>query len=939
VTPDQWTLVERLYHEASSVPAPDRGAWLAQACGGDDVVRGEVESLLAQDASTPDALDDGALAQARGRGKNLSGRELGGYAFLELIDEGGMGQVYRARDVALPRDVAVKVIAPEFAADPVRRARFRREAGILAALSHPHIAHVYAFVEADGRSLLSMELVAGETLAATIRRGPLPGENVVRYGAEIADALAEAHAAGIVHRDLKPGNVMVTSRGVKVLDFGLARYDTATGSQTMTAVLGTPAYMAPEQALGHPTDARADLFSLGLVLYEMATGRLPVPGASLGSMLASDPSSSGIVSPSKLRSDLPAAIRGLDTLIATLLERDPAKRALSAADVASRLRSLGARHGPSRAAMVAAAGIALLAAAVWWAVRTPPPDAFTLQVAGLSPVSAAPGSKREPAFSPDGTAIAFVSRGASGNDPGIYMIPAPGVEPIRLTASPTDDVSPAWSPDGTRIAFLRIRPGRANELMVVRADPAASTAPTIVREVRQPEWFTRSTAPLLTWTPDGAILLPLDDPESGLTSLFRVDLNGGAPRRLIVSSGGLGASAPSFSRDGRWLVYSDSDASGRQLYLQQMDGDAPRGERQRVPDSLSGQTPALSPDGSRLIWVAGPRLMQWDRAGAAAPIYVLPNDSFNALTASWADGNLPRVVFSNEGARVELLQLALKDGGRRADGTPAPFVKLAARQANPALSPNGRWLAFETVGFSGRAEIWMASADGSNPQPLTTAVDPGAAMTWSQDSRHLTFHARPPQLAQAFVLDIDENGGAAKPRQVTNSGFELFGPVFSADGKHLYMTSSRVPSAMRVVRIGVEGGELEDLFEGDSARISADGHRILYAKAGQRGIWERSLDGDIRSNPETRIIEDYIPPAGYLPAKAGVVYTGRDTAGKVTALRFFDYALRRSFDLAPTARMQAGSVPVLTLSPDEQRLVYYTYIPSDSQLTSIEFKR
>jgi hypothetical protein len=233
----------------------------------------------------------------------------------------------------------------------------------------------------------------------------------------------------------------------------------------------------------------------------------------------------------------------------------------------------------------------------------------------------------------------------------------------------------------------------------------------------------------------------------------------------------------------------------------------------------------------------------------------------------------------------------------------------------------------------------MANADGSNPQPLMTGVDPGAALTWSQDSRHLTFHARPPQLAQAFVLDIDENGRAAKPRQVTNSGFELFGPVFSADGKHLYMTSSRVPSATRVVRIRVEGGELEDLFEGDSARISADGHRILYAKPGQRGIWERSLDGDIRSNPETRIVEDYIPPAGFVPAKAGVFYTGRDAAGKVTALRFFDYALRRSFDLAPPAGMQQGSVPVLTVSPDERRLVYYTYIPSDSQLTSIEFKR
>ena len=314
MTPQQWTLVERLYHEASSVPAPEREAWLSRACGGDDVVRREVESLLAQSVSTPGALDEGALAQTTGQPReNLSGQRLGGYSFLELIDEGGMGQVYRARDVALPRDVAVKVITPEFAGDPMRRARFRREASILAALAHPHIAHVYAFVEAEGRSLLAMELVSGETLAATIRRGPLSLADVLRYGSEIADALAEAHANGIVHRDLKPGNVMITSHGVKVLDFGLARRETATTrTVTATGVMGTPAYMAPEQVLGRPADARTDLFALGLVLYEMAAGQRPVPGASLGTMLAANPATTpGTLS--KVRRDTAPALDALVT--------------------------------------------------------------------------------------------------------------------------------------------------------------------------------------------------------------------------------------------------------------------------------------------------------------------------------------------------------------------------------------------------------------------------------------------------------------------------------------------------------------------------------------------------------------------------------------------------------------------------------------------------
>ena len=191
MTPEQWTLAERLYHEAAGIAIADRGAWLARACGGDEVVRREVESLLAQDASRTGVLDGHAFDQiAPDTGRtSLVGRQLGGYEFLSLIDEGGMGQVYRARDLALPRDVAVKVVSPEFTHDPVRRARFRKEAEVLAGFAHPHIAHVYAFGEAEGRFLLAMELVPGETLAERIARGPLRVSEALDIARQVADAL------------------------------------------------------------------------------------------------------------------------------------------------------------------------------------------------------------------------------------------------------------------------------------------------------------------------------------------------------------------------------------------------------------------------------------------------------------------------------------------------------------------------------------------------------------------------------------------------------------------------------------------------------------------------------------------------------------------------------------------------------------------------------
>jgi serine/threonine protein kinase len=269
MSPKRWQQVEELYHAAREREASGREAFVRTACGADEELRREVLSLLDQDVSRDGILERSAADFLEGESLE-PGAQLGPYRIEASLGRGGMGEVFRARDTRLGRMVAIKTVSERFAG------RFERESRAISALNHPHICTLYDV----GASFLVMELLEGETLEERMRKGPMPIEDVALFGAQIADALAAAHAMGIVHRDLKPGNVMLTAAGVKLLDFGVAKfkgeYPLASGVAAVTAsrqILGTPAYMAPEQLLGEACDARTDIYSLGRVLYEMAAGR------------------------------------------------------------------------------------------------------------------------------------------------------------------------------------------------------------------------------------------------------------------------------------------------------------------------------------------------------------------------------------------------------------------------------------------------------------------------------------------------------------------------------------------------------------------------------------------------------------------------------------------------------------------------------------------
>ena len=480
-------------------------------------------------------MDDSTVTQFSGES------QLGPYRIEGMLGAGGMGTVYRATDTRLGRP------RPESCAARYTE-RFRREAKAISALNHPHICTLYDV----GPNYLVMELLEGSTLSDEIKDAPMAPETVARYGAQIASALVEAHAKGVVHRDLKPGNIMITRHGVKVLDFGLAKVAAEPGLTVTNVIMGTPAYMAPEQTEGREADAPADLFALGLVLYKMLTGRLPFPGASLGSMLVSRPN---FIEP-PCRAGTKYASRW-NKLILQLLEKDPACRPQSTAGVHQELLELGRpeRHwSVALAVTVGALGVA--AVALWFFYRAGTRPQRWPEVSRVSMISTYLGDEATPSVSPDGMFVAFSWRGPQeGGHPDIYITRLDGeAEPRQLTHDVSEDTMnlfPAWSPDGRQVAFVQRQGATSGKIIVIPAEGGPE------REIREIRFVQFPASKWLAWTPDGTqIAFASASLESGRSTLFLMRLTDGRVRSLIVPPGrDDGDASPTFSPDGTSLAF------------------------------------------------------------------------------------------------------------------------------------------------------------------------------------------------------------------------------------------------------------------------------------------------------------------------------------------------------------------------------------------------
>jgi serine/threonine protein kinase len=571
VTPERWRRIKAVFQSAVERAPGDRDVYLAAETGGDSELRHEVDAMLRHAVGTG-LLDRPAWERLEVESELGAGARLGPYEILEEAGAGGMGRVYKARDTRLGRTVAIKVLSAEFSH------RLRIEGRAISALNDPHVCALYDIGDQEGTAYLVMEYVEGESLAACLAKGPLPLDAVLRYGAEIAGALAAAHAQGIVHRDLKPANIMITASGVKVLDFGVAQM-TQDGETSPGIVAGTVAYMSPSQLNGNPADARSDIFALGLVLYEMAIGTRHSHGSPIS---------------------VPNVPPGLASLIERCLRQDAASRVQRMDEVRltlERLRSqsspVARRHWTKPAGIAALLAMSAATAALMWNITRPGPpqtpiasaakvkigeegrkdappspvtqpspaaplslSAFTVPIVPRVPVAprslvtlaSYPGLERDPSFSPDGADVAFSWHRGDRDGYGVYVRSVKwDAPPMNLTDEGVEDWGPAWSPDGRTIAFRRKARQSGIYLVPASGGPAHLVAP--IMQQRQ------ETLPQMSWSHDGKWIAAPDRDSTGATQIYLFAVGTGEKRAMTFNATGTDH-APAFSPDGKSLAYA-----------------------------------------------------------------------------------------------------------------------------------------------------------------------------------------------------------------------------------------------------------------------------------------------------------------------------------------------------------------------------------------------
>jgi eukaryotic-like serine/threonine-protein kinase len=637
-----------------------------------------------------------------------SGTKLGPYEIQSVLGAGGMGEVYRARDTPLGRDVAVKILPAEFSCDTVRKQRFEREAKTISSLNHPHICVLHDVGNQDGISFLVMECVEGETLAKRLEKGPLPLEQVLKYGMQIADALDKAHRSGVVHRDLKPGNIMLTSSGTKLLDFGLAKPVAAltsvatltaavTQSSPMTeqgAIVGTFQYMSPEQVEGKELDGRSDIFSLGAVLYEMPTGQRAFQGKNQLSV------ASAILEkePEPISAVKPLTPPALDHAIKKCLTKIPDERWQSASDVAGELQwtiesgsqsaasALGTKSGRNHerlawllAAVFVAVSLAGLAAYLRVANSTAP-----LVVADVAPPQGFRFSflvNGPPALSPDGSAVAFSARDTSGTSI-IWVRPLDG-SPAHALSGTENSGRPFWSPDSRKIGFFGQR-----KLQTIDASGGQATV------LSDQLAFGGGT-----WNREGTILF------AGPEGIYQVLASGGPTVPLIRRDASRFSvvGAPRFLPDGKHFLYQAANPGPPgDTYFASLDG------KENRPVVRGGGRAAYA--SGFLLCCHGTTLMaqpfnpeRGQLSGTARPIAdPVGQGAFASHFDVSEDGVL---VYAPTGRAPTETRLAWFDrSGKSVDFVTEPAVHYDFR-----LSPDGRRVA--SSAGDPKSEIWVDDLD------------------------------------------------------------------------------------------------------------------------------------------------------------------------------------------------------------------------------------
>jgi serine/threonine protein kinase len=906
-----------LFSQAAELPAQDQAAFLRDKCGSDTDLLRLIENLLQQDREGPIQPELAADRSTPVIHENLSGRTVSHYQILRPMGAGGMGVVYRATEMRLRRTVALKFLPPLLRDDPLSRERFIREAQVIASIDHQNVCPVYEIDEADGFLFIVMACLAGTSLEEKIRRGPIPVKQAIAIALQAAHGLQAAHAKGVVHRDIKPANLMLIDTEspeplVRILDFGIAQW---TGKTVLTQEglrIGTVLYMSPEHVVGSRVDQRTDIWSLGVVLYQMLSGRAPFEGSTLRETLVA------IAGPQ--RPDLApvraAAPPEVASILRKMLEKEPAKRYQTASALISDLESVRSAATPSLIGRVSrapalsrAAGIAiaaLLALSIFiFVYRNRSNPASQLRIVPFTYYS---GYQEDPAISPDGKEIAFVGQGNDGDKPfEVYVQLIGSTDPLRLTNVPvgTEDRSPVWNPSATSIAFVRTRSGEPFARILMISALGGSETDLGLSKVISPG--------RLAWSPNGRTLAFARSVGKDQGAIFELSFS---DHKLFQRS---------FPAAGQTDCCPQYDPSGKRLAFRRNATDVvitdEMGERVReLPARISWAGFTWTPNGRALLYSWFGRLTEVNVQSGAITRSALATALGPDVSDITIRGN--RMAYVHWALEHSIWQLTLHRTGdaQTPEISASPAIQLIAstmREDTPQFSPDGEWITFSSD-RAGSTDIWVGRSDGSDLRRLTFLDGFAGTPRWSPDGQWIVFDLRPPSSGpDIWVVRV---AGGDTRRLATNTGGADV-PSWSNDGRWIYFHS---PSDDQIWKIPSAGGRAVPLtrrggFEGFE---SMDGKYLYYSNSQEHsGIWRMNLaNGSEAPVPELSGTGAY---RQWALGRTGIFFVPNEEAfSKDAAVRFFDFATRKIIPVASLGRLVTAGPGTLAVSRDETRLLY-----------------